>query len=186
LEQGERKMKKYVSYATIFIILILAVGAATVSAKGPPEKVSIIGPGIESEIEVTDPDVLMTFSFYGFNNMARRTSSPKVYGEGYAITRYIKSGDDLRPWDRVTYYPNLSGESGLVFFDGLLQLGMSTEGQGYWYRATEMGDKVMGEILAEVDRKITLSLEETPGAELIVNNLDAWSTFRPFQTKLIR
>jgi hypothetical protein len=134
------------------LLLVALAGALLVvmpvAAKGAPFKMTIAGPGIKGEIEITDPSVLEHFGFYMFNSLERRIEAPAVEpGEGYRITRYA---DTERPWDYLTYTPNPDGGLGYLFFDGLDPSIGSTQGQGEWYLPSEDGDAAMKEILAGV------------------------------------
>lgn len=137
---------------TLFAGLVLAallIPVQVTLAKGPPSKITISGPGIEGEIEITDPEMLEPFSFYQFNDLERRTDAPADPGTGYTITRYILDNDgaELIAWDTLTYYPR-EGELGLIYFDGLNPEFGATGGQGMWYLATPEGDAAMRDILA--------------------------------------
>ena len=65
------------------------LGTSSVLAKGPPDKVTIEGPGLKAPIEVTDSKLLMAFSLFHFENIERLVPKPKDAGPGYTITRYI-------------------------------------------------------------------------------------------------
>src|SRR5262245_23907391 len=80
-------------------------------AKGPPSKVTLTGPSLIGEVQITDPDQLTAFSFFQFENIGRKIyPSPSPTGEGYVVTRYVQDGAKLIPWDRVIYYPGSNGE----------------------------------------------------------------------------
>ncbi len=132
-------------------VLVLALPA---EAKGPPEMVTITGPGIAGEIRISDADTLMPFSFYQFNNLERRIKAPAGdLGPGYRITRYIVDSaggqNSLKAWDYLTYYPNPSGGLGYLYFDGLDPSIGSTEGQEQWYLPSEDGDAAMKRVLSQ-------------------------------------
>ncbi len=135
---------------------LMALGAALgvslpAEAKGPPDLVTITGPGIAGEIRVTAAEELLAFSFYQFNDLGRRIEAPEGdLGRGFRITRWIhntgRSG--LKEWDYLTYYPNPDGGLGYLFFDGLDPAIGSTQGQGEWYRPSVDGDAAMKRLLA--------------------------------------
>ncbi len=135
--------------STIAIVLLfsfLTTGMAL--AKGPPSKVTISGPGLVGEVEITDPKLLRAFSFFLFVNIEQRIEAPSEPGEGYVVTRYIENGAELIPWDRAIYYPHPTDELGVVFLEGLIGPS-STQFDGYWYRASPEGDTAMRQILAK-------------------------------------
>ena len=134
---------------SLVIVLSLALLLpGVILAKGPPSKVSITGPGLADEVEITDPDQLMAFSFFQFENIGRKIDPPATTGEGYVVTRYVQDGAKLIPWDRVIYYPGANGELGIVFLEGLIGESAS-EFDGYWYWASQDGDMAMQKILTE-------------------------------------
>jgi hypothetical protein len=144
-------IRKIVGGLILAALALIPLGVAL--AKGPPDKVTITGPGIDKPIEIVDSNLLNAFSFYQFNDLTRRIAEPDVEpGEGYHITRYVKDSLDenkLITWDRLTFYFDPAGGPGYVFFDGLDPSIGSTEGQGEWYLASEQGGAAMRQILAE-------------------------------------
>jgi len=126
-----------------------SVGVA--SAKGPPDKVTITGPGIKGELEITDLNTLNAFAIYQFNDLERRIEKPHVSSAGYKITRWTQAQRrgkmTLIPWDYLTYYPDPAGGPGYLFYDGLDPSIGSTEGQGEWFLASEDGGAAMKRII---------------------------------------
>ena len=161
-------MVKKIAFALLLLIAFWLVSHTPVSAKGAPDKVTISGPGIDGEIEVTDVLLLEVFGFYRFNDMGNKVSKPIMVGDGYVITRFISHEDRMIAWDKVTYYHSQDGDNGVLFFNGLLQ-GMSTEGQGYWYLATEEGDKIMERILAQKRRIASWGYGEVPAMTILLD-----------------
>ena len=150
--------------AAALILALLTTGV--VVAKGGPSKVTISGPGLVGAVEVTDPKLLEAFAFERFENISRRIAAPADPGVGYVVTRYVRDGRypqdaaKLIAWDRAIYYPGSAGEVGVVFLEGLIGPN-SNEFDGYWYRATGVGDAAMHQILAE---RVALPTQETPWA----------------------
>ena len=132
--------------AIVFLLSLLTFDVAL--AKGPPSKVTISGPALVGEVEITDPDLLQAFSFYQFENIYRKIEAPLKPGEGYVVTRYVRDGTKLIAWDRAIYYPGPTDELGIVFLEGLIGSSAS-EFDGDWYKASRYGDTVMRQILAE-------------------------------------
>lgn len=134
---------------TIIVVLVLSLlTTGMVLAKGAPSKVTISGPGLPGEVEITDPKLLQAFSFFQFENIEQRIETPSEPGEGYVVTRYVENGAKLIPWDRAIYYPRRTDELGVVFLEGLIGPS-SSQFDGYWYRASQEGDTAMRQILAE-------------------------------------
>jgi hypothetical protein len=138
---------------TLILIAALALIPLSVAlAKGPPEQVTISGPGIDGEITIANSNVLNAFSFYQFNDLTRiMDEPPQVTGEGYKITRWLtqrRQGKyQLFPWDYLTYYPDPAGGPGYIFFDGLDPSIGGTEGQGEWFLASEAGGAAIQDII---------------------------------------
>ncbi|WP_322802068.1 hypothetical protein [Thermoflexus sp.] len=128
-------------------------------AKGPPDKVTIRAPGMSEEVEITDPQLLQAFAFFGFEDIPHPVDPPLHPGEGVVITRYIREGEQRIPWDRLIYYPPRNGAPGVVFLEGLIGPA-STPFDGSWYFASPEGDRAMRQILQERGTR------GTPGANL--------------------
>lgn len=137
------------------VAAILAVCLApvrSVFAKGPPDRAVLQGPGLKAPVEITDQATLAAFSFFQFEqvetNNRQGIPAPKV-GAGYELTRYTRDqSGTVRPWDVLHYYPNPSGQGGVIFLDGLI--GPSyTEFDGKWYPASQEGDAAIRRVLAD-------------------------------------
>jgi hypothetical protein len=139
--------KKMTRLLAVLLAVLVALPDRAL-AKGPPSMVSITGPGLDEPIEVTDPALLLPFSFYQFQALENRIDRPPDPGIGYLITRYIEDAGQMRAWDRVVYYPLAGGMGGYVFFEGLAIQNMWTEGQGKWFTVSLDGDVAMRLILA--------------------------------------
>lgn len=136
----------------LLIVLALLV-AAPAFAKGPPGKATISGPGIQGDLEITDPAVLNALSFYSFEqveeNNRRGIEAPTNIGEGYRVVRYTKgAGNYFKPWDELRYYPYADGERGVIFLDGLIGDSYS-EFDGKWFHANPEGDATLRAFLAQ-------------------------------------
>jgi hypothetical protein len=131
----------------IFMVFLLALSVEIALAKGPPDRVTIEGPRLDTPIEISDVNVLMAFSFFQFEDVNKQIEEPSGPAEGYLITRYIEEAGEMIPWDRLVYYPEWSGDGGIVFVEGLIGPN-STEFDGSWYRASTAGDAAMRQILS--------------------------------------
>jgi hypothetical protein len=155
--------------ALTLITALILIPLSVALAKGPPEQVTISGPGIDGEITIADSKVLNAFSFYQFNDLTRMLDEPpQVQGEGYKITRWVtqrrQGKHQLFPWDYLTYYPDPAGGPGYLYFDGLDRSIGSTEGQGEWFLASEEGGRAMKEIIASQTAAPTSSVSAAPVA----------------------
>jgi hypothetical protein len=133
----------------VLALLALIVGAILTDgrvalAKGVADKLMIRGPGLASELEVTDPVVLEALGWGAPADFGdRQTLVAPTFGASYEIVRFLKEQDGvLRPWDRLHYYPQPAGSRGLIFYDG--QLGPdSTEFDGHWFSAEPAAEAVL-------------------------------------------
>ncbi|HBY92719.1 MAG TPA: hypothetical protein DEP84_01955 [Chloroflexi bacterium] len=116
-------------------------------AKGPPDKVTITGPGLKNAIEITNRELLPAFGLAEFEDVRSGTIEVPKVGEGYEITSYFKSGSTYRAFDRARYHPDPAGGRGYVFYIGIVN-GWS-EYDGKWFHVSEQGEQAMQRILAE-------------------------------------
>jgi hypothetical protein len=131
------------------MMLLLGLSPAWVAlAKGPPDKMSITGPGLQGVAEVTDTDLIGKLGMAEFENFGREVEAPGISQEqSYEITRYFRDNDGktYHPFDHIRYYPLASGEPGYVFYIGIIN--GSGPYDGKWYRATLAGDNAMRRVL---------------------------------------
>ena len=127
--------KKYLHLALVFGFLISAGLAA---AKGNFDYVTVKGPGIIGEIDITNP--ALTGDFFAFADFSKGDVPPPANpGQGYQIVRiYVEFTDskprDL-PFDQLHYYPY----TGYVYYDGLVD--GSSEYDGRWYTANPSAEE---------------------------------------------
>ena len=128
---------------TLLVMLLLTHPAL---AKGSFSKIAISGGSLNTEIEVTDPDLLDFFSLSDFPNA--RVEEPQVDPRScFLLTRYQREqSGEFTPWDRLRYCPASSGATGYVYYEGLIN-GRS-EYKGYWYRASPSGEKALMQAIA--------------------------------------
>lgn len=137
---------RFYLYLMLFSALLIPYTVAL--AKGPPDKVTITGPGLKAPVEITDAETLQAFSFFQFEDSEHAIASPNHPGYGYVVTRFVRESEgDYLAWDRLSFHPNPSGSGGLVHYEGLLGEGMSSEFDGGWYLASDAGDAAVREIL---------------------------------------
>ncbi len=136
-------------HASAVALTVSLLTASAALAKGAPSKVTITGPGLRGEVEITDPALLQAFSFSQFENLNQKIEAPHVApGVAYVVTRYAQDEESLAPWDRVIYYSGPQGELAAVFLEGPIGPN-SSELDGGWYQASPAGDATMRRVLAE-------------------------------------
>lgn len=149
----DMRTRGFVQAGLILGLYLLAAWPAL--AKGPPDKVTISGPGMAETVEITDPVVLEAFSFFQFEqvdeNQRRGIPAPQAVGAGYHIVRYVGA----QAWDELHYYPNSDGTRGVIFLDGLIG-DSATEFDGRWYHASAAGDQAMRNLFNTLNIRPTL------------------------------
>ncbi len=135
------------------IAIVTAAGLAVLpraSAKGPADRVTITGPGLDEMIDITDPDIVEPLSMAMLEDFEQSINMPERLGPGYELTRYFRLEDGTyRPIDQVAYYPNLYGGSGYVNYIGIVNGWSGYDGE--WFRAREEADRLMRQVLFEHD-----------------------------------
>lgn len=135
------------------IAIVTAAGLAVLpraSAKGPADRVTITGPGLDEMIDITDPDIVEPLSMVMLEDFEQSINMPERLGPGYELTRYFRLEDGTyRPFDQVAYYPNLYGGSGYVNYIGIVNGWSGYDGE--WFRAREEADRLMRQVLFEHD-----------------------------------
>ena len=109
-----------------------------------PDYAIISSPTLPGDIHVTtDVCTLHALAFGSLEDPTLRViRAPQVSGNGYLITRY--QGD--QPYDQVRFYRDPRGGRGYVHDLGRVDGGASANA-GQWFRPTELGDYVMGNLL---------------------------------------
>lgn len=133
-----------------FFIYLVAFGMlfplTAVLAKGNFDYLTVKGPGITGEINITNP--ALTEDFFAFADfMQGEVPPPADPGQGYQVIRvYLETVDDkpaARLFDQLHYYPY----TGYVFYDGLVE--GASEYDGKWYAANPAADAPFRAVLAE-------------------------------------
>ena len=150
------------------LLWIVCFPILTAEAKGSPARVIITGAGMETPLEITDPAILQDFGIYGFEVVSQRLEASANPGEGYQITRFILDKGKYLEWDRLVYYPQPSGQTGLVFYEGMRQPAMSSEFDGYWYAVSPEGEKAMRRVLFEVQKKCPQTSGTEHGSRMLI------------------
>lgn len=128
-------MKKLLIFAFALSVLI---PSAFVLAKGGFDYITIKGPGITGEVNVTNP--ALTAGFFAFADFSKGAiDEPADPGEGYQVVRvYVVTENEKpspTPFDQLHYYPY----TGYVYYDGLVS--GSSEYDGKWYTANPSAEE---------------------------------------------
>ncbi|HEX5441714.1 MAG TPA: hypothetical protein VFW76_12570 [Ktedonobacterales bacterium] len=128
-----------------------------------PDKITLSGDGVTGTASVTDPGVLAWFSTAQFMGFEQRSpiEAPVHTGPGVELTRfYNNSGVPASFWtqgfDRMRYYPGVSGQPGFIYYEGPVSDEARTFAQdvnlwqrtGKWYALTSAEQDKMGQLLA--------------------------------------
>lgn len=128
------------------LALVLLIPTMVVFAKGSFSYITVKGPGITGEINVTNP--ALTQDFFAFADFSQgEIPAPADPGQGYQIVRvYVEyTGDKPKdiPFDQLHYYPY----TGYVFYDGLVE--GSSEYDGKWYAANPAAEAPFRAVLVQ-------------------------------------
>lgn len=133
-----------------FFIYLVAFGMllplTAVLAKGNFDYLTVKGPGITGEINITNP--ALTEDFFAFADFTQgEVPPPADPGQGYQVIRvYLETVNDkpaARLFDQLHYYPY----TGYVYYDGLVE--GASEFDGKWYAANPAADAPFRAVLAE-------------------------------------
>src|SRR3712207_4428770 len=91
----------------LLLLIVLLAPNQLVSGKGPPDKMTISGPGVAGMIEVLDREVLNALDLSVFWQIDSRPSVQATVDEGYELVYYYKNGGRtfMRAFS-LMYYPN--------------------------------------------------------------------------------
>lgn len=136
-----------VGLAGVLTVAALALVAAPVLAKGPPQKVTIEGPGLAAPLEITNPTTLESLGMTMLEDVDSKVGGPGTLSAVYLVTRYYQDGARYIPFDQVLYARQAESGRPLVFYVGIVN-GWS-EYDGRWFNATAAGAAAMDTILAK-------------------------------------
>jgi hypothetical protein len=126
----------------ILAVLGLGLPVLTAAAKGNFDYVTVKGPGITGEINITNP--ALTGDFFAFADFSKgNIASPAAPGEGYQVVRVYVMDNNDQPFDQLHYYPY----TGYVYYDGVVN--GSSEYDGRWYAANPAAEEPFRAALAE-------------------------------------
>ena len=125
---------------------------------GPPDKVTISGPGLAGAVEVTDREAERSLGvdvFFGLSEQRQAIVAPAV-GDGYELVRYYNTVNGS--FDRLRYYSSAPGQSGTIYYVGPTSggqalahaLGLDAHA-GHWFMATPQEDAAMQHTLTTLN-----------------------------------
>jgi len=124
------------------LALYLLVPSVIVLAKGEFDYITIKGPGITGEINVTNP--ALSQDFFAFADFSHGEIDPPADpGQGYEVVRVYVVNNKDQPFDQLHYYPY----TGYVYYDGLVD--GSSEYDRKWYMANPSAEEPFRAVLAE-------------------------------------
>lgn len=128
------------------LLFLIVIPTSLVIARGNFTYLTVKGPGITGEINITDP--ALTGDFFAFADFTQgEVPAPAEPGQGYQVVRvYVEMVDGKptdRPFDQLHYYPYTR----YVFYDGLVN--GSSEYDGKWYAANPSANEPFRAALAE-------------------------------------
>jgi hypothetical protein len=160
--------------AVVMLFLItFSLSIHSGAAKGNFSKIIIKDLETMNDIVVTDPSLLGFFALSDFKDGTK--DSPQV-GSGYEITRYFQNDSgDSRPFDRLYYYPSSEGDSGYIFYEGLIN--GASEYDGKWFQTSLEGEQLMSRFLADQPKPIGMAHAAPPPqseGQIYIVQTDDW------------
>jgi len=135
-------------------LLLILLTNETVLAKGSPDKITVNGPGLSDEVEISDSQVLQSYAMGEFVDFATEINAPSKLEVGYEITRRYRIGGSnwVKAIDHFIYYPDPGGNRGYIFYAGIIDKKFIYGGSpndGKWFRVTEGGELAMRQVFSE-------------------------------------
>ena len=142
-------MKALMKKLTLLFVAMLFLPISLALAKGDFDYLTVKGPGLQGELNLTNPE--LTSDFFAFADFTKGDVPPPADpGQGYEITRvYISYTDSKKPeptaFDQLYYFPY--ADNGYVYYVGLAE--GTSEYDGKWYAANPAIDAPFRAALAE-------------------------------------
>lgn len=141
-------MKKKILF---ILVLSLLIPSTIALASGNFSYVTIDGPGLTDELNITDP--ALTSDFFIFADFTKGPIDPPAApGEGYEVTRvYIETVDnkpEAKAFDQLLYFPYT--DDGYVYYVGVSE--STSEYDGKWFAANPAADEPFRAALAKSAR----------------------------------
>jgi len=134
-------MKKLATLILLLGILLPNIFAFA-QGEGEFDYVTIEGPGITGEINVTNP--ALTQVFFAFADFSQGSiDAPADPGQGYQVVRVHVVDNNDQPFDQLHYYPY----TGYVYYDGLVEGSSAYDGK--WYAANPAAEEPFRDVLSQ-------------------------------------
>jgi hypothetical protein len=134
-----------VGKTTLLLAIFLVLSAVRARAKGGVAKVVIYGPDWYGELVVDDPELTARLGTAVFEDVGTSPKLPAEFGAGYLLDRYGDAADDARPFDRVLYFSDPSGDRGYVYY--LETVNGHGPYDGRWFRASQEGEATIRDVI---------------------------------------
>jgi hypothetical protein len=162
--------------AWLLTAVLLFLPSIATLAKGDFDYLTVKGPGITGEINITNP--ALTSDFFVFADFSKGAIDiPADPGQGYQVVRvYVETVDSKptdHPFDQLHYYPY----TGYVYYDGLVE--GSSEYDGKWFAANPAANGPFRATLAERAR-----LAWIPLGVLLILLAVFWFAYRSAEKKV--
>jgi hypothetical protein len=133
----------------LLVGIIAGMGIQAALAKEFADKVVISGGGLPHDIEITDDVCTLRALSYGNleDPTLRVNGTPQVEGDGYLLTRYMKTIDGYLPMEAARFYRDPRGGRGYVLHVGSLIEGSGSAVDGEWFRPTALSQFMMDYLL---------------------------------------
>ncbi len=122
-----------VTILAILLVVFALLPVRPVAAKGAFDRVTISGPGLTGELEVTAA-MLHLPVIDNLEDDRSPVAPPVNPSAGYDLIRYY----GFRAFDHVRYYPDWQGGRGAVYYVGIVNGAGPDDGR--WFLATEAGE----------------------------------------------
>lgn len=140
-------MKLINKSTAVLLILAVFIPITVVFAGSNFDYITVKGPGLQGELNITNPELNGFFAFADFTQGA--IDPPANPGQRYEIVRVFVVTEDNKPnptaFDQLYYYPY--ADEGYVYYVGLAS--GSSEYDGKWYAANPSADAPFRAALAE-------------------------------------
>jgi len=140
-------MKLINKSTAVLLILAVFIPITVVFAGSNFDYITVKGPGLQGELNITNPELNGFFAFADFTQGA--IDPPANPGQRYEIVRVFVVTEDNKPnptaFDQLYYYPYT--DEGYVYYVGLAS--GSSEYDGKWYAANPSADAPFRAALAE-------------------------------------
>ncbi len=143
----EKKLKRKI-IITLLVLGLLAIPTTAAFANGDFTYLTVKGPGLSGELNITSP--ALTGNFFAFADFTQGDVPPPADpGQGYDIVRVYIVDVDGKPtakaFDQLLYFPYK--DAGYVYYVGVAE--GTSEYTGKWFAANPSADAPFRAVLAE-------------------------------------